>query len=154
VSGVELFTLLAGLQLGASLTHADHDLSPHFRLGAGLDLLASDGLFVSTRLDATHEIDATLALMAGWAGQAHRSDSGFPLALAVGGAIALDRLGNPRGGGRGLVSLSLWSSRATLELDVTVVDALTPSGRFLRGTEPEVAVGLAIRLVPWAPWTL
>jgi hypothetical protein len=145
-------SLLAGFQGGGSISRVQAELTPHFRIGAGLDLLFDGGLLFASRIDTTHEIDSTLALLAGWAGSAHRTNEGLPLAIALGGALAVDRLGNPRGGMRAILSLSLWYSRATLEADATVLEALTRDARFLRGTSPEVAVGLAIRFVPFSAW--
>ncbi len=144
--------LLAGFQGGGSISRVQAELTPHFRVGAGLDLLFDAGLLLASRVDTTQEIDSTFALLAGWAGSAHRTNEGMPLALALGGALAVDRLGNPRGGARALLSLSLWYSRASLEADATVLEPLTRDARFLRGTSPEVAVGLAIRFVPFSAW--
>jgi hypothetical protein len=147
--------LLFGFALGGSITEqTPHPTSAHFIVGAGLDWLFEDGLVVQSRLEATHQIDTTLAIGVGFAGAGLRSNEGLPLGISVLLAGQLDRDQNPLAGARAQIAYGLWYSRAVLELDVTMLEAVTREARYQRGAQPEVAVGLVLRFVPWPAWIL
>lgn len=126
---------------------------PAFKLGTGLDWLHESGATLQSRLETTHRIDASLALLAGWSLDGLRGEAGLPLGFSLGGVVSHDTDGVTRAGGRWQVALGLWYSRALVEVDVTLRRRLTPHGdRDLFGLE--VVVGLTLRVVPWSPFRL
>lgn len=126
---------------------------PAFKLGTGLDWLHESGATLQSRLETTHRIDTSLALLLGWSLDGLRSNAGVPLGFSLGGVVSLDPDGVTRAGGRWQLALGLWYSRALVELDVTLRRRLTPHGD-RRLFDLEVVAGLTLRVVPWAPFRL
>lgn len=146
--------LLPGFQIGGALT--DLPTGPaqlYFRVGAGLDWLHEAGPVVALRLDTTHRVDATAALMAGYWGPGLRGGHGLPLGLTAGGWAGADVHGDLRAGLRGVLAWGLWYGRAVVEADVNLHRALAPDGH--RGADQwGWTVGLNLRVVPFAPIVL
>ncbi len=146
--------LLIGFHAGGAVaTGAGDPAHALFKVGAGVDWLHESGVTLQSRLETTHLIDSTFALLVGWSFAGLRGDTGLPLGVSFGGVCSLDTDLVPRAGGRAQIALGLWYSRALLELDVTVRrridDRGDPDGRAI-----ETIVGLTLRVVPWAPFRL
>jgi hypothetical protein len=138
---------------GAVATGAGDPARALFKVGAGVDWLHESGFTFQSRLETTHLIDGSFALLVGWSLPGMRGDDGLPLGASIGGVLSLDTDVTPRAGGRAQLALGLWYSRAVLELDVTVRRRLDDHGdRELFGLE--TIVGLTVRVVPWAPFRL
>ena len=146
--------LLVGFNAGGAVaTGAGDPARALFKVGAGVDWLHESGFTFQSRLETTHLIDSSLALLLGWSFEGMRADEGLPLGVSIGGAFSLDTDVTPRAGGRAQLALGLWYSRAVLELDVVVRRRLDIHGdRAL--FEPETIIGLTLRVVPWAPFRL
>jgi hypothetical protein len=146
--------LLLGFNAGGAVaTGAGDPARALFKVGTGLDWLHESGFIFQSRLETTHLIDSSLALLLGWAGEGLRAGRGLPLGASIGGAFSLDTDVVPRAGGRAQIAVGLWYSRAVLELDVTVRRRLDNHGdRAL--FEAETIIGLTLRVVPWAPFRL
>jgi hypothetical protein len=138
---------------GAVATGAGEQARALFKVGTGIDWLHESGFTFQSRLETTHLIDSSAALLLGWSFEGLRADEGLPLGVSVGGVLSLDTDVVPRAGARAQVAIGLWYSRALLELDVTVRRRFDQRGdRSL--FEPEIIVGLTLRVVPWAPFRL
>ena len=88
-------TLLPGFQIGGALT--DLPTAPKhldFRLGAGLDWVHSAGPVLALRVDTSHRVDATFALLAGYWGEGLRAGQGLPLGITAGGWLGTDVRGD------------------------------------------------------------
>jgi hypothetical protein len=146
--------ILVGFNAGGAVaTGAGEGTRPLFKAGGGVDWLHQSGFTLQSRLEITHLIDSSLALLLGWSLEGLRADDGLPLGVSIGGALSLDTDLVPRAGGRAVLTVGLWYSRAVLELDVTVRRRLDQHGDRER-LELETIVGLTLRVVPWAPFRL
>jgi hypothetical protein len=147
--------LLVGFNAGGAVaTGAGDDRArPLFKVGTGVDWLHESGFTLQSRLETTHLIDSSFALLLGWSFEGMRADEGVPLGVSIGGVFSLDTDVIPRAGGRAQLALGLWYSRAVLELDAVIRRRLDNHGdRDL--FEPEIIIGLSLRVVPWAPFRL
>lgn len=147
-------TLLPGFQIGGALT--DLPTAPKhldFRLGAGLDWVHSAGPVLALRVDTSHRVDATFALLAGYWGEGLRAGQGLPLGVTAGGWLGTDVRGDLSAGARGVLAWSLWYGRAVVEADVNMYRRLVPDGH--RGSGDWAwTVGLSLRVVPFVPIVL
>ncbi len=140
--------LLMGFQAGGALLRTNTNPTVAFRLGAGLDWLHARGISLQSRLELTHTIDTSFALLVGYMGEGLRAQTGLPLGLSAGPLIGHDLNGNTRVGARAVATVGLWYSRAVLELDVTMRRRLESRQGW------ELVLGLSLRGVPWAPFVL
>ncbi len=146
-------SFLLGGQLGGSVRVNDAERwSPRFRLGVGLDALTSFGSLFSLRVDARHDLETRAHLGAGYAATGFSEDHGLPLAITVGPALSLDREGTARFGPSAVLSWSLWYARATVEVQFDVTRALGREPPTLDRPPWAATLGLALRIVPFAPW--
>lgn len=143
---------MAGFTLGGALTNEHGREAPRFRIGGSIDWLFVHGLVISSRLETTHDLDSMLALLSGWWAPGFRENRGSPIGLTAGPAITVLRTGRAALGARGQVALSLWYSRVSLELDLSVLAPIDVQPE--EGVGPHVSAGLALRFVPWAVWRL
>ncbi|MCC7381648.1 MAG: hypothetical protein IT384_07440 [Deltaproteobacteria bacterium] len=136
--------LLAGVSAGAAVESTSLRATPRFRLGAAADVLLAGGLTLAARVELTHVLDGSAALLAGWYGPGLSAPEGLPLGLLVGGAAGVTHEGSGALGGRATAVLGLWQDRAALELDTTIRWPLRGGAR-----APDWVLGLALRVVPW-----
>jgi hypothetical protein len=146
--------ILVGFNAGGAVASGAGDPArPLFKVGTGVDWLHESGFTLQSRLETTHLIDSSFALLVGWSLEGMRGDEGLPLGVSMGGAFSLDTDLVPRAGGRAQLAIGLWYSRAVLELDVTVRRRIDDHGD-RSSFELETIVGLTLRVVPWAPFRL
>ncbi len=137
-----------GFHAGGALLRVNTKARVAFKLGAGLDWLHARGVSLQSRLELTHTIDASFALLVGYMGEGLRAQTGLPLGVSLGPLIGHVLQGNTSAGGRAVATVGPWYSRAVLELDVTMRRGLESRQGW------ELVLGLSLRGVPWAPFAL
>ncbi len=148
-------TAWADWQLGFGIGSAYYDApaqGPKLRLVASLgpDWLHDSGFTLRGRLDTTHRLRTTLALLPGWSGQGLREGRGAPWGFGIGPAAGLDLEGEGWLGGRAALIWGLWRARATLELDAQWERRVSPDGH-PEDAQATLRAALLLRLAP-IPW--